>query len=175
MAKDDKNNIITVDPSGKLFWRGKEYRCALGNGGVRADKHEGDGATPAGCFPLRKVLYRADRIPKPKTKLSVRALANNDGWCDETNDPAYNKSVVLPFLKSHEALWRDDHVYDLIVVVGYNDDPPIPGKGSAIFMHVAREGYSATAGCVALAKDDLLEILKTVTETALLCIRSEQL
>ena len=157
---------IRVLPPGAVEFLGKQYKAALGKNGITNDKREGDWATPIGCFPLREVFYRADRIDQPKTSLPVRPLNETDGWCDDSADTNYNKLVPLPYPASHETLWRDDHVYDIIVVVGYNDAPPVHGKGSAIFMHLARESYSPTAGCVALAREDLLDILKhTDTET----------
>jgi len=125
-------------------------------------KKEGDGATPAGEFPLRYVWYRGDRIPAPETALPKRALDRTDGWCNAPEDPRYNQHVPLPCAASTEALWRDDNLYDIIVVLGFNDEPVIKGAGSAIFMHVARADYSPTAGCVALALEDLQEILRTV-------------
>ena len=150
---------LHVDPSGVLRWPGARARCALGRGGVRTDKREGDGATPAGAWPLRRVLFRADRLAKPDTRLPIQALTPNDGWCDDPAASAYNKPVVLPFAASHERLWRDDRLYDVIVVLGHNDDPPVAGKGSAIFMHVARDDFGPTEGCVALALRDLLRLL----------------
>ena len=129
---------ITVLPSGHLTWNGQRVRCALGRGGIRADKREGDGATPAGVFPLRRVFYRADRLSAPQTSLPVQALDPADGWCDEAADPAYNRLIKKPFDASHEKLWRDDSVYDVIVELGYNDDAPVAGLGSAIFLHVAK-------------------------------------
>lgn len=156
-------NQIEVSADGMLYWQGKEYRCALGSGGIRADKKEGDGATPSGVFPLRRVFYRSDRISKPATQLPVQALLPDDGWCDDVQDSAYNTHIKLPHPDSHEKLYRDDEVYDVIIPIGYNDAPAIPGNGSAIFIHVARPTYTPTAGCIALAKEDLLEILKTLT------------
>ena len=155
-------------------WRlqsvGHSYRCAVGRGGIRRDKREGDGATPAGCWLLRRLLYRADRLSPPKTKLPTRALAKTDGWCDDPADPYYNRPVTRPYAASHEALWRDDGLYDLVVVLGHNDDPPRPGAGSAIFLHVARPDYGPTAGCVALRRDDLLAVLATVDLASRLCV-----
>lgn len=144
---------------GEAEINGKRYRCALGRAGILTDKKEGDGGTPRGTFPLREVFFRADRLEKPATGLPIRATANNDGWADDSALPDYNTRVTLPYQGSHESLWREDHVYDVIVVVGYNDAPPVPGKGSAIFIHLAREGYTPTAGCIAFSQADLLEIL----------------
>jgi L,D-peptidoglycan transpeptidase YkuD (ErfK/YbiS/YcfS/YnhG family) len=140
-------------------WGGRRFRCALGPAGPRTDKREGDGATPVGRFPLRRVLYRPDRLAKPATGLPVQALTARDGWCDDPADAAYNRPVRLPHGGRHEKLWRDDGVYDVIVVIGHNDDPPVPGLGSAVFLHAARVGYPPTEGCVALALDDLLAVL----------------
>lgn len=152
---------LLVEPDGHLVWVGGRVRCALGRGGVRADKREGDGATPVGRFELRRVLWRADRLERPPaTGLPTQPIAPDDGWCDAPGDPAYNRPVKRPYPASHEALWRDDHVYDLVVVMGHNDDPVVPGAGSAVFLHVARPGWTPTEGCVALALDDLLRVLE---------------
>lgn len=165
------SNII-VNASGTLRFGGKEYRCALGKGGVHSDKKEGDGATPIGCFPVRQVFYRPDKFEvAPQTDFPIQPLSEDDGWSDDVNLPEYNTKIKLPYNGSHEKLWRDDHLYDVIVVLGYNDAPPIPGKGSAIFMHIAREGYTPTAGCIALSASDLLEILKTADSTTQICVQ----
>jgi L,D-peptidoglycan transpeptidase YkuD (ErfK/YbiS/YcfS/YnhG family) len=161
---------IMVWPPGILLWNGNEVRCAIGRGGVKPEKKEGDGRTPAGTFPLRQVMYRPDRLPAPETKLSLRQLSPEDGWCDDPKDAAYNRLVALPFSASHEKLWRQDNVYDVIVELGYNDDPVEPGLGSAIFMHVATPDYRPTEGCVALKLEDLLALLEKCDETARLCI-----
>jgi len=161
---------ITVNSSGTLTLGNKQFKCVLGKGGISADKKEGDGATPLGCFPIRKVFYRADRVAKPESSFETVVLKPEDGWCDAPDDPNYNKEVVMPYSASAENLWREDEVYDVIVVLGYNDKPPIPGKGSAIFMHVARPTYSPTAGCIALALPDLLEILKNAQTDSQVCV-----
>jgi len=133
--------------------------CAIGRGGVRRDKAEGDGATPAGRWPIRRVLYRADRLEPPRTAVPCEALRPEDGWCDAPGDPRYNTLVRVPYPASHERLWRDDEIYDCLVVLAYNDDPVSAGAGSAIFLHVARPDLSPTEGCVALSRADLLEFL----------------
>ena len=135
------------------------YRCALGRGGVRRAKREGDGATPEGRLRLVEVLYRPDRIESPATALPVSELCPSDGWCDDPADAAYNRKVTLPYPASCERLWRGDRLYDLVAVTDYNMDPVAGGAGSAIFVHVAGEGYPPTEGCVAFALDDLREIL----------------
>lgn len=148
---------------GSLSWRGtqdaRRVPCALGRGGVVTDKREGDGATPIGSFALRRVFYRADRMALPATALDVTSIAPSDGWCDDPASADYNRLVRLPHVASHETLWRDDALYDLVVVLGHNDDPPRPGAGSAIFLHVARPDYAPTEGCVAIRRDDLLALL----------------
>lgn len=128
-------------------------------GRARRDKREGDGATPIGSFPLRRVLYRPDRLAPPETALPAAPLSPHDGWCDDPGHPSYNQQVCLPFDGRCERLWRKDHVYDVIVVLGYNDNPVIAGKGSAIFLHVAKPDFAPTEGCVALSQADLLSVL----------------
>ena len=152
---------LIVSPDGEARWRGRRLRCALGRSGVVAanDKREGDGATPAGLWAFRRALYRPDRLKAPDTALKLAPITPQDGWCDAASDPLYNRPVTLPFAASHEALWRDDALYDLIVVLGHNDDPPVAGRGSAIFLHVAAKDYAPTEGCVALSRDDLLTVV----------------
>lgn len=146
-------------------------RRAVGRGGLVLDKREGDGGTPVGAWPLREVFYRPDRLAMPVTRLPVRPLAPTDGWCDWPADARYNKPVRLPYPARAEQLWRADHQYDLIVVVGYNDAPVVPGKGSAIFLHLARAGYTGTAGCIAFARNDLLAILRLVDPRSRVVVR----
>ncbi len=148
-----------VSSAGWLAWPDRRVRCALGRGGVAAEKREGDGATPAGLFPVRRALYRPDRLARPATALALGPIAPEDGWCDAPQDPLYNRQVRLPYGASHERLWRDDGLYDALIVLGHNDAPPVPGRGSAVFLHVARPDYAPTAGCVALALPDLLALL----------------
>jgi L,D-peptidoglycan transpeptidase YkuD (ErfK/YbiS/YcfS/YnhG family) len=134
-------------------------RAALGRSGIKALKREGDGATPAGRFALRQVFYRADRHFSPRTDIPSRAIRAADGWCDDPRDRNYNRRIKLPSVRSPEGLMRADHLYDLVVVLGYNDRPRVRGKGSAIFMHLARPGYTPTEGCIALKRNDLLMLL----------------
>jgi len=150
---------LLVLADGRLLAQGRWYRCALGWGGVVVAKREGDGGTPAGRYPLRELFYRPDRLPRPATRLPVRALRRHDGWCDDPDDARYNRPVRLPYPASAERLWRADALYDLLAVIGYNDDPPRPGLGSAIFLHVAPPAGRPTAGCVALPRPALLDVL----------------
>lgn len=143
----------------------KSYRCAIGINGYTSheDGREGDGKTPLGQYPLRYGMFRADRIEAPKTELVMRPIREDDGWCDAPSDPAYNRPVRLPYPASAEELYRDSHVYDVILVMGHNDEPPVPDRGSAIFLHIARDGYKPTQGCVAISRDDMLKILPKLT------------
>jgi L,D-peptidoglycan transpeptidase YkuD (ErfK/YbiS/YcfS/YnhG family) len=153
---------IRVSASGELQWANRTYRCAVGRGGVRINKQEGDGTTPVGRFPLRRVLYRPDRLSAPGTRLPVAPLAPADGWWDDPADPQYNRPVRLPYAARHEELWRADALYDVVVVIGHNDAPVVAGLGSAVFMHLASADYRPTQGCVALARQDLLDVLAGV-------------
>lgn len=148
-----------VYPDGWLVWHGEWFRCALGRRGVRAYKREGDGATPEGLLVLRRVLYRADRVRGLHTALPCEPLRQSDGWCDTPDSPDYNRQVRLPHRAHCEGLWRTDGLYDVVGVLGWNDAPAVPGRGSAIFLHVARGDYAPTDGCVALALPDLLRLL----------------
>ncbi len=157
----DTENVIRVYADGALLFGGRAYRCTLGKTGVTEDKREGDGATPTGVFPLRRVFYRPDRVDRPETVLQTYAIAEDDGWCDDPAHPRYNSLVKRPFDAGHEEMRREDGLYDVVVELGYNDDPPVAGKGSAVFLHVAHPEGKPTLGCVGLALADLLELLAT--------------
>jgi L,D-peptidoglycan transpeptidase YkuD (ErfK/YbiS/YcfS/YnhG family) len=144
---------------GYLTWPGGRVRAAIGKGGLSDAKREGDGATPIGAFRLRRLLYRPDRLPPPPTGLAASAIHPGDGWSDDPRDGLYNQAVPLPHPYGHERLWREDGLYDVIVPLGYNDDPAVPGLGSAIFLHCARPNFSPTQGCVAVALPDLLRLV----------------
>ncbi len=148
-----------VRRDGRLLLGGQTFRATLGRGGVSADKHEGDGATPVGVLPLRRVLYRADRGPPPSCVVPIEPLAPDDAWCDDPAHADYNRMVRLPHDARCEELWRTDGVYDLIGVLGWNEAPVVRGRGSAIFLHVARPDYAPTDGCIALALADLRRVL----------------
>lgn len=147
------------------------HNYTIGRGGFidAVHKKEGDGCTPLGTYPLREVWYRADRVKKPVTQLPVHAITPADCWCDDPEHELYNKHFKLisfplqgegKLPRSFEHLWRADHAYDVIVVIGYNDDPVVRDKGSAIFMHLNHDDGRPTAGCIAMEKPELLALLK---------------
>lgn len=146
--------------SGILILGTRSMRCAIGRAGLTRTKMEGDGATPVGSWPMRRLLYRPDRWAKVKTGLPLLPLSENDGWCDDPEDSLYNRPVKIPYPARCEFMWRKDGLYDAVVVLGFNDAPPVPGRGSAIFLHLARSDYGATAGCIALERSDLAAVLE---------------
>lgn len=163
---------IVVDAQGVASFGDARYRCAIGRSGIALAKREGDGATPAGRWPLRRILYRPDRGEAPRCAIAIAPLDPKDGWCDDPAHADYNRQVRLPHPASCEALWRDDGLYDLVVVLGYNDAPVVAGRGSAIFLHVARADFGATQGCVALAREDLIRVLAAADAGTALLVSS---
>jgi L,D-peptidoglycan transpeptidase YkuD (ErfK/YbiS/YcfS/YnhG family) len=149
----------TVLPDGRFILPGHVFRAALG-ARVLIHKQEGDEATPAGLLPLRRVLYRADRVRPPACAVPIEPIAQTDGWCDDPTHRDYNRMVRLPHDGRCEELWRADGLYDVVGVLGWNDAPVERKRGSAIFLHVARPDYAPTKGCVALALPDLLRVLE---------------
>jgi L,D-peptidoglycan transpeptidase YkuD (ErfK/YbiS/YcfS/YnhG family) len=133
--------------------------CALGRTGVTHRKREGDGATPAGRYRLLSLFYRHDRGPPPPTCLPLRTLRRHDGWCEDPRDGRYNRPLRLPASAGHERMWRADHLYDVVGILDWNMRPRIAGRGSAIFLHLARPGLAPTAGCIALEKAHLRRLL----------------
>ena len=151
---------LIVSADGTARYGGRGYRCAIGRGGIRADKKEGDGASPAGSYSLIRGLYRQDRMDVPDTMLTMTPILERDGWCDAPDDPAYNRQVTLPYPASCENLYREDRLYDLVIVTDHNAAPVVAGAGSAIFVHVAGgPDYPPTEGCIAFDANDLLDIV----------------
>jgi L,D-peptidoglycan transpeptidase YkuD (ErfK/YbiS/YcfS/YnhG family) len=148
---------------GRLSVMGLVMPCALGKGGVSAFKREGDGATPRGRSRLRRVWLRSGPGRSLPVRLPVRLTTPADGWCDDIRSARYNRPVRMPFPLSHETMWRHDHLYDIVIEIGWNDQPAIRGRGSAIFMHLARPGYTPTEGCVALSRRDMMRLLPYLT------------
>ncbi|WBO22571.1 L,D-transpeptidase family protein [Sphingomonas abietis] len=145
--------------------------CTIGRNGLcdAADKREGDGCTPRGIWPIRAALLRPDHGLVPPSGLPWRWLRPQDGWSDDPRDPAYNRPVRHPHPFSAEAMWRSDGLYDVVIVLGHNDHPPVPGDGSAIFFHM--RGDAPTEGCVAIADADMRAILSRLAVGDSLAIR----
>ena len=154
--------MIIVKKSGYLKYKNFKYRCALGKAGVNKKIKEGDGITPKGVFKITKIYYRADKIKIIKTNIKKIKITKNMGWCDDPVSRFYNQQIKLPSKFSHEKLYRNDDLYDLIAVINYNTNPIIRNKGSAIFMHVSENSYKRTQGCIALKKKDLINILTKI-------------
>ena len=152
--------------AGPLAWP-----VALGRGGILANKREGDGGTPRGRFRPVRLWWRADRHPRPASRLPVRRITPADAWCEDPADRRYNWPIQVPTGKAGDRLRREDHLYDFILEIGHNTRPRISGRGSAVFIHLAREGFLPTAGCVALRSDDLRRLLPRLRKNAVIEIR----
>jgi L,D-peptidoglycan transpeptidase YkuD (ErfK/YbiS/YcfS/YnhG family) len=150
---------LRVDGNGVAGWGRRMMQCAVGRAGIATLKREGDDTTPAGSFTIRRGLYRTDRERPPRTRLALAALNPADGWCDAPSDPAYKQLVRLPHRSSAEPLWRTDGLFDLMVVIGFNDAPVVPDRGSTIFLHLAAPDFAPTKGCIALGREDLLAVI----------------
>ncbi len=151
---------------GWLTAGGQTIPVALGRGGIRANKREGDGGTPRGTFRPLRLWWRADRHPRPTTFLPVRAIGPEDAWCEDPSDRRYNQPVRLDWKHGGDRLMRDDHLYDFIIEIDHNTHPRIAGRGSAVFLHLARQDFSPTAGCVSMTRGAMLRLLaRLVPET----------
>jgi len=146
-----------------LSFDGVSFFCIFGRDGVAKDKIEGDWKTPIGTFPIRKIYYRNDRISIKNTKIETIILSENDAWCDDPKLPEYNSFIKLPFSGSYENLWREDCLYDIVIVIGHNDEPVISNKGSAIFIHLTKDEMEYTKGCLAIKKEDMISLIKEIT------------
>lgn len=189
-------DLVVQGPT--AVWGHRTFSVVTGRSGVRREKREGDGATPAGVFPFRSVFYRRDRLGwvledartqhaqpaalgscedlpaatlSSSASLPVRATRPDDGWCDDSAHPLYNRHVQIPFDGRHELLWRDDSLYDVVLVVGHNDQPVVPGEGSAIFIHVMHPLGRPTEGCVGMKLEDLLCVLEEAQPGSCLVVK----
>ena len=162
--------MIIVKKSGYLIIKNFKFRCAIGKNGIKKKIKEGDCITPKGTFKILKVFYRADKIKKIITKIPKIKIKKNMGWCDDPKSKFYNKLIKIPIKESYEKLYRRDNLYDIIIVLNYNISPTIRGKGSAIFIHISRNNYQTTSGCIALKKSDLIKILKINNKNKLIKI-----
>jgi len=155
-------NMIIINKSGYLKYKNFKFKCALGKAGIGKKGIEGDNITPKGNFSVFKIYYRSDRVKKISSKFRLIKITKKMGWCDDPNSKNYNQLINLPTNYKYEKLYRKDNVYDLVIVLDYNIKPTIKNKGSAIFIHVARQNYKKTAGCIALKKNHLAKLIKTI-------------
>ena len=156
--------MIIVKNSGFLKYKNLKFRCALGKAGIKRKVKEGDNITPKGIFKIIKIYYRADKIKDIETPIKKIKIKKNMGWCDDPKSIHYNKQIELPSKFSHEKLYRNDNLYDLILVLNYNTNPIVKNKGSAIFLHITNDSYKKTKGCIALKKDDLIQLVSKISE-----------
>jgi L,D-peptidoglycan transpeptidase YkuD (ErfK/YbiS/YcfS/YnhG family) len=161
-----REQIVINTTARRLSYGKLDLPCRIGTAGAIAmqDGREGDAKTPLGQYRLRFGLYRADRLPRPRSDLTFRPLRQDDGWCDAPDDPAYNRFIRLPYPAkekqvSHETLWREDGAYDIIIVMSHNDSPPVPNLGSAVFIHIAQPDDRNTLGCIALEPEAMVKLL----------------
>ena len=154
----------------KLTYGKYRVKCAIGKRGIGNKKREGDKITPIGKFKIKTILYRKDRISHFKSKINKLSIRSNMGWCDDPKSKKYNKLIKIPFKGSAEKLYRKDNTYDIILVLNYNINPIRKGKGSAIFIHIARKSYKSTLGCIAVSKRNLKKIIKKINKSTIVNI-----
>ena len=154
--------MIIINKSGYLKYNDIKFKCALGKSGIGKKRIEGDNITPKGTFKIIKIYYRKDRIKKINSVFKIIEIKKDMGWCDDPESKKYNQLIKLPSKYRHEKLFRNDRIYDLILVLDYNMSPVIKNKGSAIFIHIAKNNYNKTKGCIALKKKDLIEIVSKI-------------
>jgi L,D-peptidoglycan transpeptidase YkuD (ErfK/YbiS/YcfS/YnhG family) len=180
LAKDEPSNrrlrklIVTAiskrSSHGRIIAGSLTIPCAVGRAGLKPTKREGDGATPTGRYRLMQGFWRADRAPRALYAGGLTMLTQRLGWCDDAAKPNYNRLIRLPSSVKHECLWRQDELYDFLIVLDYNLNPRIAGRGSAIFLHVARNGLAPTRGCIAVARQDMRRLLPRLCRRSLMDI-----
>jgi L,D-peptidoglycan transpeptidase YkuD (ErfK/YbiS/YcfS/YnhG family) len=156
--------MIIINKSSYLKYKNFRFRCALGKTGIGKKKIEGDNITPKGLYKIVKIYYRKDRIKKISSKFELIKITKNIGWCDDPNSEKYNQIINLPTKYSYEKLYRKDNIYDLILVLNYNMNPVVKNKGSAIFIHIAKQEYQPTQGCIALKKGNLIKLISKINK-----------
>ena len=149
-----------------------KYRCSIGKNGIKRLKKEGDFCTPTGKFNIGPIYYRKDRLGEMLFKIPFAIIEENDGWCDDPKSKLYNQHIQFPFDAGAEKLHRDDDLYDLLVVINHNTNPIVPGKGSAIFLHISKPNFEGTEGCVAIEKENIIELAKKIDLTTKLIIKN---
>ena len=153
--------LIRLKNKDKLIIDDFIFKCCIGKNGIKKHKVEGDNSTPKGIFTIGTFYYRKDRVIKPFTNLKTKIIKPNIGWCNDSKNKSYNKEIKIKKMVSHEKLFRKDHKYDYLIVINYNIKRTLPGKGSAIFIHLTKN-YHPTAGCIALKKQDFIILLKLI-------------
>ncbi len=151
-----KNNYIYFDT--------ESFPCAVGAKGLTKNKMEGDMCTPVGEFEISKIYYRSDKLKHLNFQISSKIINKNDGWCDDPKSKLYNQYIQFPFSGSAEKLFREDDLYDIICILNYNTDPIIPGRGSAIFLHVSKPNFEGTEGCIAISRENLIYLSQKINE-----------
>jgi L,D-peptidoglycan transpeptidase YkuD (ErfK/YbiS/YcfS/YnhG family) len=154
--------MIIVKKNGYIKYKSFKFRCAIGKAGIKKKVKEGDNITPKGIFKITRIYYRSDKIKLIKTNIKKVKIKKNMGWCDDPKSRFYNMQIKLPNKYGHEKLYRNDNLYDLVAVLNYNTNPVVKNKGSAIFIHITKNSYKKTAGCVALKKKDLIKIISKI-------------
>ena len=155
--------LIQLKNKDKLIVGDFKFKCCIGKNGVKKHKIEGDKSTPKGIFTLGALYYRKDRVVKPTTNLKTKVIKSNIGWCNDSINKFYNKEIKVQKKIRYEKLYRKDHKYDYLIVINYNIKKILPGKGSAIFIHLTKN-YYPTAGCIALKKKDFLILVKLINK-----------
>ena len=153
--------LIRLKNKDKLIIGDFELKCCIGKSGVKKQKIEGDNSTPKGIFTIGTFYYRKDRVIKPFTNLKTKIIKPNIGWCNDSKNKSYNREIKIQKKVRYEKLFRQDYKYDYLIVINYNIKKTIPGKGSAIFIHLTKN-YHPTAGCIALKKQDFIILLKLI-------------
>ena len=161
----------TRPTTGHLEGPGLTLRCAIGRTGIVTAKREGDGGTPRAVLRILNIYIRRDRWPIRSSAFPIMTIQNHHGWCDDLKSPRYNRLVRLPFSGSHEVMWRQDDLYDIVLETDWNARPAIRGRGSAIFIHLARAGLKPTEGCIALSRKDMMLFLSRLTRDSCIVIR----
>ena len=158
--------MIIVRKSGHLIYKNLKYRCAIGKAGIKKKQKEGDNITPKGTFKITRVYYRSDKVKNISTSIKKIKINKNMGWCNDSKSPFYNREIKLPSKFSFEQLYRKDNLYDLLAVLNYNTNPVEKNKGSAIFIHIAKKRFKPTAGCIALQKKDLMNLMRVIKKNS---------
>lgn len=154
--------MIIINKSGYLKYKNLKFKCSLGKAGIKKKKSEGDQITPKGTYKIVNIYFRKDRVKKISCKFKLINITKKMGWCDDPTSKKYNQLINIPSKYNYEKLFRKDNIYDLIIVLNYNTRPIIKFKGSAIFIHIAKKNYLSTAGCIAIKKQDLIQLLKII-------------